>query len=499
MDSAKASLAEQAGNALLWRGFGVVAEKLIFLVRLFVVARLVAPEDFGLFAIGMTAIAVLTKLTDFGLVPALIQRGAREKLMLDTAWTVRLVRAGSINMILFIAAPLVADAFGDDSATNIIRALALATLVDAAASIEIATLTRRLHYRALTTIQIGNALANTVVSVYLASALGAWALVVGTIAGSLAYVIGSYVVAPYWPTLRFSRVSAEHLLRFGRWIFIAGVVGVISETVLRWVISTQLGLAELGLFFVAARLAFLPTQLTGAVFHEVAFPVYTRVQHDQRKLTLAFRTTLLGMAVLLLPLSAVLLVLVPGIVEHVLGESWQGATQITQLLLIASVVGMFGDAFRPLMEGIGHPGRVLYMDVARVAVLLSTIWLATQYWGLIGAGWAFLAAVGIAQVVALVIVRQTLGSPFSGLLPAFLGVISVASAAAVIAAVLAGGMPNALGLAVAVVASALVAVALGVAVDRVLQLGLLKTSVEAFPGFATALGYQIEGGRDETH
>lgn len=498
MDSVKSSLAEQAGSALLWRGFGVAADKLIFLVRLFILARLIAPEDFGLFAIGMTAIAVLVRLTDFGLVPALIQRGAQEKVLLDTAWTVRLVRAAGITIVLALAAPLVAEAFGEAGATNIIRALALATLIDAVASIEIATLTRQLRYRTLTTIQIGAALVNAAISIYLGRSLGAWALVAGTIAGSLAYVIGSYVVAPYRPVLRLSRVSTEQLLRFGRWIFLAGVVAVISETVLRWVISTQLGLAELGLFFVASRLAFLPTQLTGAVFHEVAFPVYTRVQLDQRKLGLAFRTTLLGMVALLLPLSAILLVLVPGIVEHVLGESWQGATQITQLLLIASVAGLLGDASRPLVEGTGHPERVLYMDVARLVVLLGVVWLMAPIWGLLGVGWAYLAAAAVVQVVALVVIKQTVGSPFGRMFSAFSGVISVSIAAAAVAMALAATMPNALGLAVAMLASLLVAAGIGAAVDRRYKLGFLPTLVEAFPRLAPVLCQPADGRRDET-
>ena len=129
------SLAERAGSAVLWRGFGLGAEKIIFLLRLLVLARLVAPAEFGLVAIGMTATAFMARITDFGLVPALVQNPSGKKSHLDTAWTISVLRGCGITIVLFIAAPYIAALFDEPGATNIIRALVLATLVNAAASI----------------------------------------------------------------------------------------------------------------------------------------------------------------------------------------------------------------------------------------------------------------------------------------------------------------------------------------------------------------------------
>ena len=70
----KNGLAKLAGKALLWRGIELAGVKIIFLVRLLILARLLSPDDFGLLAIAMTAIGFFFSITDFGMIPALVQR-----------------------------------------------------------------------------------------------------------------------------------------------------------------------------------------------------------------------------------------------------------------------------------------------------------------------------------------------------------------------------------------------------------------------------------------
>src|SRR5215212_3501170 len=118
-------LASRAGNALTWRIVQLVAVKLIFLVRVFVVGRLLGPGDFGIFAVSLVALDFLLKITDFGMVPALVQRPGAERRHYDAAWTVGLLRAGLVGLAVFAAAPLVADLFKEPRATDLVRVLAL--------------------------------------------------------------------------------------------------------------------------------------------------------------------------------------------------------------------------------------------------------------------------------------------------------------------------------------------------------------------------------------
>jgi O-antigen/teichoic acid export membrane protein len=368
------TLAQQAGSAVLWRGFGLSIEKVIFLFRILILARILAPADFGLVAIGMVSLAVMTSLTDFGIVPALIQQPAGNKRHLDTAWTIGLVRGAGINIIMLIAAPFIAHAFGEPEATNIIRLLAVTTLLQAGASIEVAALARQLKFKQLALIRLSAAVCNTIVSVLLARSLGAWAIVWGTVAGAITNLIASYVVAPYRPRFRAESVATSSLMRFGRWIFAIGVISVMADAAIRWVVTNRLGVAELGLYFMAARLAYLPYQVITELVGEVAFPMYAQLQENREKATRAFRTVFVSMLALLLPTSLIMIVLIPDLVAVVLGERWIGATTVMQLLVAVCVAGVVGDSIIPLLKGVGSPKKVAALDLLQLVIVIPAAW-----------------------------------------------------------------------------------------------------------------------------
>ena len=172
--------------ATRWPGrrFSLPASKGVFLVRTLILARLLSPDDFGLFAIATVAVGVLMSLTEVGMSQALVHQPQIEEAHYDSAWTVNMLRALCVSAVLLVAAPAIAALFAEPRATNILRLLALKPLLDASASIKIAELMRTLAYRRLAAIGLLAAAVETVVSVLLAIRFGVWALVGGALAGA---------------------------------------------------------------------------------------------------------------------------------------------------------------------------------------------------------------------------------------------------------------------------------------------------------------------------
>jgi lipopolysaccharide exporter len=242
------SLARRTGSALLWNGVGLAVTRVISLVRFVILARLLAPDDFGLLAIAWVAIELLLTLTDLGMVTALVQRDRVDASQFDTAWTVGLVRALVVAVAIVVGAPLIAELFEEPRAAGILRALAVAPLLSALASIKIAELTRNLQFRKLTLIRVPEAAVEAAVSIALATVLGVWALVVGVLVANVVRVVLSYLLAPHRPRISFDQGAARSLFRFGRWLFAVGVLGLAGEALLRAGIARRLGTAELGVF-----------------------------------------------------------------------------------------------------------------------------------------------------------------------------------------------------------------------------------------------------------
>jgi O-antigen/teichoic acid export membrane protein len=407
-------LQRDTGSAILWKSFQMGGTKIIYFVRLFVLAQLLTPADFGLMAVAMVAIDVLLSITDFGMIPALVQQKDVQSSHYNAAWTIGLVRALAISLIVFVTAPLIVVVVDEPQVLEIMRVLALLPTIDALASIGLAGLMRNLAFRDLAILDIARTLLNTVISILLASTMGVWALVAGSIAGSMTFTVASYLLAPYRPRLTFDRQDVGPLIHYGRWIFLTSLVAVSGSAVLRIVVSRQLGAAELGLYFLAAKLAFLPTEVAIEVIGGVAFPIYARLQTRMEQAVYIFRTNLVSLAVLLIPIFSLIIVLAPGLVQYILGPSWQGADQLIQLLAVVGILGLVTDAAVPAFKGLGYPSIFMLIEAAQSALLILFVYWFTSYFGLLGAALAWYPAILASLAIAFVFLRRIFTRPFAG-------------------------------------------------------------------------------------
>jgi lipopolysaccharide exporter len=406
---------KRAGPALTWRASQLAGTKFLYFVRLLILARLLVPEDFGLLAIAVTAVGFFVNVTDFGMIPALVQQKEVDEKEYDTAWTIGVARALGIAVIVVFSAPLIGRIFAEPRSVDVIRVLAVRPLLDALASIRVANLMRNLQFRPLAILRGAEALVATIVSIVLAVPLGVWALVAGVLAGAAANTVLSYVLVPHRPRLSFDANSSKRLIRFGQWIFLASVVTMLGQYLLRVVISRQLGAGALGLYFLAAQLAYLPAQVSSEVVGSVAFPLFARLQSDIQQARRAFRAMVVGMAAFLYPACLMIIVLAGPFVAGVLGPKWNGTEPVIQILVLAAAIGIFGDAVVETVKGFGRPDQLALMASVQNIVLLSLVWALSSKFGIVGAALAWLPAVVASQIIGIVSLRQVLPQPLEGL------------------------------------------------------------------------------------
>jgi O-antigen/teichoic acid export membrane protein len=407
-----------------------------------------------------------------------------------------LLRGAVVNAAIFVLAPVIAAAFAaafdQPDATNIIRMLALASLLQSASSIEIATLTRELKFKRLVLIRLSAAVSNTVISIVLADALGAWAIVWGAVAGAGTYLTVSYIVAPYKPRLRLQRHITVTLMKFGRWIFAIGVIAAVTDAAVRWIITERLGVIELGLYFMAVRLANLPHQLITELVSEIAFPLYAQVQKNAVKAAHAFRSVLINTFALLIPVSAIFLVLIPLLIDEVLGEKWAGASTIMQLIVVVGAVGALGDTVMPLLKGMGQPKKVAVVELVQILVLCPVAWVLIGQYGLDGVGIALIIAAVISQVFAIRYVKGMIEQPFSGIRNSLMAVGGATLAGSAISLLIIERMSGLPALIAAAVIGPITVVLTAVLLDRIFKLGLLRRVAEPYPALARVFGRLLD-------
>lgn len=474
-------LARDAGSAFFWQGLQHAGVKGIFLLRTLVLARLLFPEDFGLYAISLIGVGVLRSLTNLGLMPALIQRRDLRGQHYDVAWTLQVLRAGFIGLVVSLAAPLIANLLSEPEATDLIRVAAFHPLLRALASIKISDLNRELRFRSLALLSLLESVLNTVVSILLAVEYGPWALLLGLIAGLVTRSVVSYIIAPYRPRFSFDRQSTGELVQFGRWIMLVGILSMGTSALLQAYISRQLGVAALGLYFLAAKLAFIPAEIGGEVIGAVSLPLFAQLQSNLDHARRAFQSILKGVWALLLPATFLLIALAPSIVAEVLGERWHGTAPLIRLLALASAVGLFGDVIVPVLQGTGRPQKQFFLEIVQSAVILVSAVILGRLYGVVGVAGGWVLGVSASQIAGFSMVRQIIPGALGEIWkPAgIIGAVTIISVT--IAYIVETLLPGPLGPVAAGILGLGLAGMFLLTMDRRHELGLAKTLVAIVP------------------
>lgn len=480
--SASRDPAARAGSALAWRGAQLVAVRGLSILRLLILARLLVPEQFGLLSIAVVVVGTVSTVTELGLVPALVQRAEVTPRHEAAAWTAGLLRGALLAALLVASAGWLAALFGEPRAAPVLRLVALRPLLASAVSLGLVRCRRELRFREPALAAGGAAVAETAVAVALASSWGVWALVAGILAGGAVEVALSYLLAPWRPRLRLDAGAVRPLLRYGRWVFATGVVAAAGGFVLQAVISRRLGAEALGLYYLAMKLAFLPSEVASEVAGSVAFPLFARLQGDAAAVRRAFGALVKGLAAALLPVYALLAATAPAL-PALLGEEWQGAAPVLRILAVAGAVGLFGDAAVPLLQGLGRPQGVTALEVVQSAVLALSVFGLAAAWGVTGAAGAWLPAVAASQLLAVYLVAGVLPRAFTGWGKTVAAALLAATATGVAAWAVLQALSGIPGLATALVAGAVTAVALLTLADRTFRLGLAAELAWLVPVF----------------
>ena len=253
-------------------------------VRTIILARLLAPEDFGLLGIAMLAIATLESFSQTGFQAALIQKKENVDSYLDTAWTVSAIRGIVLFLILFLFAPVVAKFFNSPQATLVIKVIAVSMLLSGFRNIGIIFFQKDLEFNKQFTYEFSAALTDVAISISLAFILrNVWALVWGGLAGHFIRFIMSYILRPYRPHVSFKKSEFKELFGFGKWVLGSSILGFLIIQGDDIFVGKMLGVTALGLYQMAYLISNLPATEITHVISQVTFPAYSRLQYNLQR------------------------------------------------------------------------------------------------------------------------------------------------------------------------------------------------------------------------
>lgn len=410
-----------------------LAKLVLMLGSQLVLARLLLPGDFGLFAMVTPVIGFVAILADLGLTQAVVSRPQLRMAELNAFFWLNLFLSAGLAVLLSLCGPLLSWLYGEQRVTAVTIACAALVLVGGAGMLQAALLNRQLRFGAIAGIEIAALLTSVIATTLLAwRGWSYWSLVLGQATGTLTSTILLWSMSHWRPRAPEFNRGALSLARFGSNITVSNLAGHLNMTLDNIMIGAVLGRVVLGLYDRAWKLAVQPLMQIQAPFNRVAVPVLSRVVDEPARYRQAFGQMVQAMLLAIAPAMIFAALLATPLITVALGERWVPSAPIFAWLCVGAIVTPVNSASFWLLVSQGRAREQMTYGTLAAAINVAA-YACGLPWGIVGVAMASALSVYLLQTPMLVLVSMRRG-PVDGqamlhlLLPNTLAAIIAAAA-----------------------------------------------------------------------
>ena len=387
--------------------FWVIALKIIAQIfnflRLIIIARILAPGDFGLMGVALLTMATMETFSQTGFQTALIQKKEKIEPYLNSVWTISVLRGFILFIILYFIAPYVAIFFKISMATSIIRTVGLSILLQAFTNIAVVYFQKELEFNKQFFYQLSGILADFIVAISVAIIFkSVWALVLGLLAGNFTRLIISYVIHPYRPRFTLNLKKAKELFGFGKWVLGSSILIFLITQGDDIFVGKILGITMLGFYQIAYQISNIPATGITHLISQITFPIYAKLQDNLFKLKQVYLRVLRITISLSLPVAGLIFILAHDFTKIFLGEKWMPMVLALQILCIFGATRAINAAMGSVAYGAGKPKIETQAAFIQLIIMAIVVYPLTIEWGLLGVA----IAVTISNLLSLILITN---------------------------------------------------------------------------------------------
>lgn len=393
-------------TGLAWTGGVKWMAQLVSWAATLIVARLITPTDYGLFAMAMVYAGFVQLVNELGLSLAIVQyRELNSRQIAQLGGLALLVGVFLFGVSLALSGPIAAF-FGEDAVRWIVIALSLTFVMRAVQVVPRSLMARDLEFRRLAWIDACEAFVwSSVTLIGALFGLGYWALVLGAVVSGGAVMVVLCVRRPHRVSWPHDIGSIAHAIRLGWYVVVSQLCWYVYTHADLTIVGRVLGKAPLGAYTKGSDIASIPTDRISSLVGQVTPGVFSAAQHDRATLRRYLLALTEGLALLTFPMSVGLALVADLFVIVVLGAQWVAAIVPLRVL---GLYGGFRAIFNPLPQMLvatGHAKRNMRFNLVAAVVLPTLLWLGSR-WGVPGVALAWI--VGYPLVTVPTFFRSTL-------------------------------------------------------------------------------------------
>ena len=379
----------QVLSGLVWGAGARVAGLVIQMIGTVVLARLIAPGQFGLFAIASVFYGFGGLAGNLGLGTAIIQRPRISQAHLATAFWFNAAIGVVLTGLQILLAPLLAGWLHQPDVTPLIQLVALAYTLSLSV-VPMAILERSMKFRTVAIVEMFSswtALGCAIVGAFMG--FGAYALIGQILIFNVLLSASSLIAARWLPKVRPSMAALKDLWSVSIWFTLGNLIGYWGQSADTLALGRTQTTAEVGYYNRGYNLMQLPMRHLGGVLTRVTTPALSSMQSDVERSKSAWLRSATLMALVSFPVCLGMAASAPALVRTLWGATWIPVVPLLQVLSLAGIPWSLVVAAEGLMMARGQARTFFWLSLLNSAVTIVAVLVGVRY-GAIGVAWAIL-------------------------------------------------------------------------------------------------------------
>ena len=377
---------QRTGNVIsnfIWRFAERCGAQLVTFIVSIVLARILAPEDYGTIALVTVFTTILQVFVDSGLGTALIQKKNADDLDFSSVFYFNFVVCLVLYAAMFMAAPVIAKFYGDVTLTPIIRVISLTIVISGVKGIQQAYVSKNMLFKRFFFSTIGGTIFSAFIGIGLAKAgYGVWALVAQQLSNATVDTVILWITVRWRPRKNFSWERLKGLLSFGWKLLVSSLLDTCYNNLRNLIIGKMYSPSDLAFYNQGDKFPKLIVTNINTSIDSVLLPTMSSAQDDRERVKNMTRRAIKTSTSVMAPLMMGLAFCATPSVKLVLTDKWLPCVPFLRIFCITYMFWPVHTANLNAINAMGRSDWFLRLEIIKkimgMAILLSTMWFGVM-------------------------------------------------------------------------------------------------------------------------
>lgn len=375
------SLKNKTLTGFIWSFIDLMANQGIQFIIMIILARLLAPEHFGLLGMVMIFVALSQTIVDSGFSQALIREEKVNRIDYSTTFIFNILFSITVFCLIYFTAPIVSNFYSEPQLTSILRVIGLSVFFQASSIVPKTMLTRNVDFKSQTQVSIVASFTSGALAIIMALfGYGVWALVLRIVIQEAMRSFMLIYITKWKPKIEFSFQSFNKFFRFGWKLLVSSLIDTVYKNIYYVIIGKMYTKTDLGYYTNARQIRDAINRGITQSIQRVTYPVLSSIQGEEVKLKTGFKTVIRTTAYVFFPIMIGIAAISDNLIILLLGPKWEPAIMYFQLLCVAAMLFPMHAINLNILKVKGRSDLFLKLEIIKKTMttiaLLITIYLS---------------------------------------------------------------------------------------------------------------------------